>query len=65
VEYRSGFDKQARYVVANFVDKEYGEWFNTIEPNGKVSGEKTGERKGPYDPGRACMEIIRRVEKTP
>jgi cellobiose epimerase len=64
-EYRALFDQQARYVLANFVDKEYGEWFNTIEPDGRISGDKTDEWKGPYHAGRACMEIIRRLQKTP
>ncbi len=62
--YRDRFEQQARYVFDHFVDREYGEWFNTIEPDGKISGEKTSEWKAPYHHGRACLEVLRRLEAT-
>ncbi len=62
-EYRDRFEQQARYVFDHFVDREYGEWFNTIEPDGKITGEKTSEWKAPYHHARSCLEIIERLTK--
>ncbi len=42
-EYRKRFDQQANYVLDHFVDHLYGERYNTIEPGGKITGEKTSE----------------------
>lgn len=64
-EYRDRFEQQARYVLEHFVDRQYGEWFNTIEPDGKITGVKTGEWKAPYHAGRACLEVIHRLEDRP
>ncbi len=61
-EYRQRFDQQARYVFDHFVDRQYGEWFADIQPDGRISPEKTSEWKGPYHQGRACLEVIRRLE---
>ncbi len=62
-EYRERFEQQARYVLGHFVDRKYGEWFNTIELDGKITGEKTGEWKACYHNGRACLEILERLDK--
>ena len=62
-EYHDRFEQQARYTLDHFVDREYGEWYNTIEPDGKITGEKTSEWKGPYHAGRACLEVIRRLSE--
>jgi cellobiose epimerase len=64
-EYRDRFEQQANYVRDHFVDRQYGEWFNTIEPDGTVTGNKTDEWKGPYHAGRACLEVIERLEGRP
>ena len=64
-EYHDRFEQQARYVFDHFADRQFGEWFNTIEPDGKISGEKTNEWKGPYHQGRACLEVIRRLRGAP
>ncbi len=40
----------------------HGERYNTIEPDGKITGEKTSEWKGPYYHGRACLETIERLK---
>ncbi len=61
-EYRKRFEQQADYALDHFVDHLYGERYNTIEPDGKITGEKTSEWKGPYHHGRACLEAIERLE---
>ncbi len=64
-DYRDRFEQQARYVLDHFVDREYGEWFRYIEPDGKVAGNKTDDWKAPYHHSRACLEAIERLEHTP
>ncbi len=58
--YMRAFNLQAQYTLEHFVDREQGEWHNTIETDGKITGEKASEWKGPYHAARACMEVIRR-----
>lgn len=62
-EYYDRFEQQARYTLDHFVDREYGEWYNAIEPDGKITGEKTSEWKAPYHAGRACLEVVRRLSE--
>lgn len=62
-EYRQRFEQQARYTLVHFVDREYGEWYNTIEPDGRITGDKANEWKAPYHAGRACLEVIRRLSE--
>ncbi len=64
-EYRQRFEQQARYVFDHFVDRQYGEWFRYIEPDGRISGNKTDEWKAPYHHARACLEVIQRLEGIP
>ncbi|MBI9071149.1 MAG: AGE family epimerase/isomerase [Melioribacteraceae bacterium] len=47
------------------VDKIEGEWHYKVLPDKKIdtSVHKVSEWKGPYHNGRACMEIINRIEK--
>lgn len=59
--YRSRFEQQAAFVFDHFVDRQYGEWFRDVQPDGKVTGNKTDEWKGPYHHARACMEVIQRM----
>jgi mannobiose 2-epimerase len=60
--YRDRFDQQAAYVLLRFVDHQFGEWFNQIQPDGMITGNKTDAWKGPYHNGRACLEVIQRLE---
>jgi cellobiose epimerase len=62
-EYWQRFEQQAQYVFHHFVDHQYGEWFADIEPDGKITGQKTFDWKGPYHQSRACLEVIRRLEE--
>jgi mannobiose 2-epimerase len=62
-EYLTAFNLQAQYTLEHFVDYEYGEWYNTIEPDGNISGEKASEWKAPYHAARACMEVVRRLKE--
>ena len=53
------------YIKQEIKDKEHGEWFWGIDAQGKVmEGEdKVGFWKCPYHNTRACLEIIRRLDK--
>jgi mannobiose 2-epimerase len=64
-EYREAFEKQARYTLENFVDREYGEWHHIIRPDGTLAGPKASDWKAPYHAGRACLEIYRRLRERP
>ncbi|HLY62915.1 MAG TPA: AGE family epimerase/isomerase [Terriglobia bacterium] len=59
---RDRFDQQASYVLLRFVDRQFGDWFNEIQPDGMITGDKTDEWKDPYHQSRACLEVIRRLE---
>jgi len=39
-KYYEAFEKQARFVEDNFVDREYGEWYTSISEDGKIQSEK-------------------------
>jgi mannobiose 2-epimerase len=52
-----------RFIEDQIVDQENGEWFNSASPSGKrPSANKISEWKGPYHNGRACIELIKRLE---
>lgn len=52
-----------RFVQAQIIDHEHGEWLWGVTPAGKtVDQPKTGVWKSPYHNGRACFEVMRRVE---
>lgn len=61
--YRDRFNQQAAFVLLRFVDHRFGEWFNEIQPDGMITGNKTDAWKGPYHNSRACLEVIQRLEK--
>ena len=61
--YYERFEQQAQFVFNHFTDHKYGEWHNTIEVDGRIIGDKANEWKAPYHAGRACLEVIRRLEK--
>jgi len=48
-----------------FVDRKHQEWFYRIDARGRpdLRRYKVSEWKGPYHNGRACMEILNRLEK--
>ncbi len=51
-----------RFIEERIVDSENGEWFKSVQDSGSPSAEKVSEWKGPYHNGRACMELIRRLQ---
>ncbi len=53
------------YVQQHLVDRERGEWFWRIAPEGKPDPKlpKVSEWKGPYHVSRACLEIIHRLKR--
>jgi len=63
-KYREAFERQARFILDDFVDHEQGEWYTAIDPDGKIDGTKAGPWRGPYHATRACLEIIRRLGGT-
>ncbi len=50
------------YIKHNLTDRENGEWFWSVYPDGTVNrdDDKAGIWKCPYHNGRMCMEIIER-----
>ena len=64
VKYWDAFEKQARFVEDRFVDREYGEWYTAVSPEGKVQSEKVGPWKAPYHVTRALLELISRFGRT-
>jgi mannobiose 2-epimerase len=52
------------FVQEYLVDREYGEWFETIDELGcPLDRAKAGLWKTPYHNGRACLEIMGRVQE--
>lgn len=51
------------FINKYIIDKENGEWHFRVSPDGNAinSHEKAGFWKCPYHNGRACIEIIKRV----
>jgi mannobiose 2-epimerase len=53
-----------RFIAANLIDKERGEWFwsvnENLQPNRK--DDKAGFWKCPYHNGRMCLEVVERVK---
>jgi mannobiose 2-epimerase len=53
-----------RYVQELLIDRQYGEWIWGLNGDGSpISREKAGLWKSPYHNGRACLEIMRRIEQ--
>jgi mannobiose 2-epimerase len=54
-----------KFIRKYFIDKKNGEWFWLIYKNGSVGRkhEKVGFWKCPYHNSRACIEIMRRIDK--
>ena len=63
-KYWQAFEREAQFILDDFVDREYGEWYAAIDPDGKIDGTKAGPWRGPYHASRACLEVIRRLART-
>ena len=48
-----------QYIKNHLVDKEHGEWFWSIKPDGSVNrtDDKAGFWKCPYHNSRMCLEL--------
>ena len=53
-----------QFIDKHIIDHDYGEWFYMTDEKGHADHKKfkVSEWKGPYHNGRACMEIITRLE---
>jgi mannobiose 2-epimerase len=63
-KYLQAFELEAQFILDDFVDREHGEWYAAIDPDGKIDGTKAGPWRGPYHATRACLEVIRRLART-
>jgi len=63
-KYQEAFEHHAGYVLDIFVDREYGDWYAAINPDGTIDGTKAGPWRGPYHATRACLEVMRRLGST-
>jgi mannobiose 2-epimerase len=63
-KYWQAFDREAEFILDDFVDREYGDWYAAIDPNGKIDATKAGPWRGPYHASRACLEVIGRLART-
>jgi len=64
--YREAAFQVWNYIDAHLVDHKYGEWFRAVTKEGIVSREpKVSLWKCPYHNGRACLEMIERLESKP
>ncbi len=52
------------FIKKNLVDSKYGEWYWSVDRAGtpQTAKEKAGFWKCPYHNGRACMEIVKRID---
>lgn len=53
------------FVRRHVLDTEHGEWHRRVSRDGAVDRghDKVGPWKGPYHNARACLEVIRRVDR--
>ncbi len=52
-----------RFIQEHIVDKVHGDWFWGVDETGRpLEREKAGPWKAAYHSGRACMEVMRRVQ---
>jgi mannobiose 2-epimerase len=54
-----------QFISEEMVDKRYGEWYWRIFDNGQPdqTEPKVSEWKGPYHNVRACLEVLKRLDK--
>ena len=51
------------FIAAHVIDRAHGEWYNLLARDGTVlSRDKVSLWKCPYHDGRACMEMIDRLD---
>ena len=52
------------FIKKHLIDHKHGEWFWSVDSQGnpQTEKEKAGFWKCPYHNGRACMELIHRIE---
>lgn len=52
------------FIREQIIDKRLGEWYWSVDEHGipQTQKEKAGFWKCPYHNGRACMELIRRID---
>jgi len=50
------------FIEKRLVDSKNGEWFKSISAAREPKAEKISEWKGPYHNGRACIELIKRLQ---
>lgn len=57
--------KTWEFIYMNVIDHRYGEWFHTVERNGRTVENipKVEPWKCPYHNSRACMEFISRFDR--
>lgn len=57
--------KTWQYIKANLIDKDNGEWYWSINPDGtpNLKDDKAGFWKCPYHNARMCLELIERILK--
>jgi mannobiose 2-epimerase len=63
--YRECFLKTLDWILNRQVDWHCGDWYESVGPDGKVTGVKTGPWKCPYHNGRAmlqCLEMLGELE---
>ena len=61
--YLAAAEQTWNYIGQHLVDREHGEWFWRINPDGQVEKKlpKVSEWKGPYHVTRACLELMKRL----
>ncbi len=66
VEFAKKTMKSWNFIKEKIIDHTYGEWHWSVSRDGipRLDKEKAGFWKTPYHNGRACMEIIRRIDQT-
>ncbi|UZQ84452.1 AGE family epimerase/isomerase [Thermoclostridium stercorarium] len=63
--YITPLTKTWEFIYMNIIDHRYGEWFHTVERNGRTVENipKVEQWKCPYHNARACMEFIQRCDR--
>jgi len=52
------------FIEAHVIDRTHGEWYNLLARDGTVlSPDKVSLWKCPYHDGRACMEMVERLDR--
>lgn len=63
-KYWQVFELEASYILDGFVDREHGDWYAAIDPDGTIDATKAGPWRGPYHAVRACLEVVQRLGGT-